>query len=129
MASVVAISLVGPPAAGKSSLVNSLRSLNCLVFRLREYAPVEALAATASTATGLGWISNDITASCLRSFVEHALTVRKIRSMIHEYQRAHRFVLDLMFAVNAVISSSSELGICQNYSTPDCADIASIRGN
>jgi adenylate kinase family enzyme len=59
---------------GKTTLTMRLgESLNCQVFRLREYVPDTILAATATDAQRIGWIDDLTVARALRGYFERAL--------------------------------------------------------
>lgn len=66
-----AVAVIGPPAAGKTTLTMQLGRLPGQdVFRLREHVPGAILAATATSAERLGWIDDLTVAIALRRYVE-----------------------------------------------------------
>jgi adenylate kinase family enzyme len=75
-----AISVIGPPAVGKTTLTLQLGQLSgqC-VFRLREHVPETILAATATSAERLGWIDDLTVTRALRGYIESVVT----DSMVH----------------------------------------------
>ncbi len=65
------IAVIGPPAAGKTSLTIQLaQAPGCQIFRLREHMPDAILAATATSADRLGWIDDLTVARALRAYIE-----------------------------------------------------------
>lgn len=68
------IAVIGPPAAGKTTLTLELAKLpGCQVFRLREHVPDTILAATATNADRLGWIDDLTVARALRGYTEKVM--------------------------------------------------------
>ncbi|WP_045877683.1 hypothetical protein [Pseudofrankia sp. DC12] len=66
-----AVSVFGPPAAGKTTLTVALGQLpGRAVFRLREHVPETILAATATSAERLGWIDDFTVLTALRSYLD-----------------------------------------------------------
>lgn len=66
-----AITVIGPPAAGKTTLTMQLGGVPGQdVFRLREHVPGAILAATATSAERLGWIDDLTVAVALRRYLE-----------------------------------------------------------
>jgi adenylate kinase len=79
----VAVAIVGPPAAGKTTLSGLLAGQpDCGVFRLREYVSEAVLAATATSADRLGWIDEVSVARALDSFVETAVRKDELRVIL-----------------------------------------------
>jgi adenylate kinase family enzyme len=68
-----ALAVIGPPAAGKTTLTMRLGKLpgRC-VFRLREHVPETMLAATATSAERLGWLDDLTVTRALRGYLETA---------------------------------------------------------
>jgi adenylate kinase len=65
------LAIVGPPAAGKTTMTIRLGAVpGCHVFRLREHVPDTMLAATATSAEHLGWIDDLTVARALRRYFE-----------------------------------------------------------
>lgn len=80
-----ALAIIGPPAAGKTTLTIWLgKTPGCCVFRLREHVPETMLAATATSAERLGWLDNLTVTSALRRYLE---------TVIHTSE-AHTVLLD-----------------------------------
>jgi adenylate kinase len=77
-----ALAVIGPPAAGKTTLTMQLGQMpGCCVFRLREHVPETLLAATATSAERLGWLDDLTVTRALRGYVEattHAGTVHTV---------------------------------------------------
>jgi len=75
-----AISVIGPPAVGKTTLTLQLGQLSghC-IFRLREHVPETILAATATSVERLGWIDDLTVTRALRGYIESVVT----DSMVH----------------------------------------------
>lgn len=68
-----AISLIGPPAVGKSALALRLgMEPGYTVFRLREHVPQAVLAATATDAERLGWIDDFTVMTSVHGYLEVA---------------------------------------------------------
>jgi adenylate kinase family enzyme len=66
-----ALAIIGPPAAGKTTLTMQLGAIpGCRVFRLREHVPDTMLAATATSAERLGWLDDLTVARALRGYIE-----------------------------------------------------------
>ncbi len=71
MTLTVAVPVVGPPAAGKTTLTARLgQAPGCAVFRLREHVPETILAATATSAERLGWIDDFNVVTALRGYLD-----------------------------------------------------------
>ena len=69
-----AITVIGPPAAGKTTLTMQFGEVPGQdVFRLREHVPGAILAATATSAERLGWIDDLTVAVALRRYLESAV--------------------------------------------------------
>lgn len=67
---VCAVAVIGPPAAGKTTLTMRLGAVpGCHVFRLREHVPATMLAATATSAEQLGWIDDLTVTRALQSYL------------------------------------------------------------
>jgi len=77
-----ALAIIGPPAAGKTTLTMWLGSTpGCCVFRLREHVPETMLAATATSAERLGWLDDLTVTRALRGYLEaviHASTAHTV---------------------------------------------------
>lgn len=66
-----ALAIIGPPAAGKTTLTTWLGNMPAYcVFRLREHVPETMLAATATSAERLGWLDDLTVARALRGYME-----------------------------------------------------------
>jgi adenylate kinase family enzyme len=66
-----ALAIIGPPAAGKTTLTMWLaKTPTCCVFRLREHVPETMLAATATSAERLGWLDDLTVIRALRGYME-----------------------------------------------------------
>lgn len=69
----IVVPILGPPAAGKSTLALTLGAdPPRRVFRLREHVPVDILATTTSAADRLGWINDGVVGPAVRSYLEKA---------------------------------------------------------
>jgi len=69
-----ALAIIGPPAAGKTTLTVWLgKTPSCCVFRLREHVPETMLAATATSAERLGWLDDLTVTRALRGYLETAI--------------------------------------------------------
>ena len=67
----LAVSVFGPPAAGKTTLTVALGAHpGGAVFRLREHVPQTILAATATSAERLGWIDDFTVVTALRGYLD-----------------------------------------------------------
>lgn len=78
-----AISLIGPPAAGKSALALRLGlEPGYAVFRLREHVPQAVLAATATDAVRLGWIDDFTVMTSVHGYVERITRERATRTIL-----------------------------------------------
>ncbi|WP_174552124.1 hypothetical protein [Nocardia sienata] len=67
------VPILGPPAAGKSTLALALGAdPPRRVFRLREHVPVDVLAATTSAADRLGWIDDSVVDPAVRRYLTEA---------------------------------------------------------
>lgn len=77
-----ALAIIGPPAAGKTTLTMRLGQMpGCTIFRLREHVPETLLAATATSAERLGWLDDLTVTRALRGYVEatiHAGTAHTV---------------------------------------------------
>ncbi|WP_228791205.1 AAA family ATPase [Nocardia puris] len=63
------VPLIGPPAAGKTTLAMVLGSEpGRRIFRLREHVPRQVLSATATDSQRLGWIDEDTVETALRGY-------------------------------------------------------------
>jgi adenylate kinase family enzyme len=79
------IAVVGPPAAGKTTLTTELGTIpGCTVFRLREHVPPEILAATAANPDRVDWVDDLTVALALRGYVEQ----------INSDEQTHTVLLD-----------------------------------
>jgi adenylate kinase len=66
-----ALAIIGPPAAGKTTLTVWLgKTPGCYVVRLREHVPETMLAATATSAERLGWLDDLTVTRALRGYLE-----------------------------------------------------------
>ena len=78
-----AISLIGPPAAGKSALALRLAGdQGYAVFRLREHVPQAVLAATATDAARMGWIDNFTVMSSVQGYLEQVTRDSAVRTVL-----------------------------------------------
>jgi adenylate kinase family enzyme len=78
-----AIAIIGPPAAGKTSLTMRLAELpGRRVFRLREHVPHAILAATATDAQRLGWIDDFTVITSVHEYVETAIRQGEIHTLL-----------------------------------------------
>lgn len=69
----IVVPILGPPAAGKTTLAIALGAdPSRRLFRLREQVPAGVLAATTSAADRLGWIDDSVVAPVVRSYLEEA---------------------------------------------------------
>ncbi|MFD4401140.1 hypothetical protein ACFWPH_00095 [Nocardia sp. NPDC058499] len=69
----IVVPILGPPAAGKSTLALALGAdPSRRVFRLREQVPVDVLVATTSAADRLGWVDDSVVDPAVRSYLEEA---------------------------------------------------------
>jgi adenylate kinase family enzyme len=65
------IAVIGPPAAGKTTLTMRLGTIpGYAVFRLREHVPPEILAATAANPDRVDWVDDPTVALALRGYVK-----------------------------------------------------------
>jgi adenylate kinase len=77
------IAVIGPPAAGKTSLTVQLAEQpGCQVFRLREHVPGTILAATATSAERLGWIDDLTVTRALRAYIGTVMFDGTVRTML-----------------------------------------------
>jgi len=77
------ISLIGPPAAGKSALALRLgQERGFAVFRLREHVPQAVLAATATDAVRLGWIDDFTVMTSVHGYVERVTRESTVRTIL-----------------------------------------------
>lgn len=80
-----AISLIGPPAAGKSALALRLsRNPGYRVFRLREHVPQAVLAATATDAVRLGWIDDFTVMTSVHGYVEQVTREYAVHTILFD---------------------------------------------
>jgi adenylate kinase family enzyme len=78
-----ALAIIGPPAAGKTTLTMQLGQLpGCCVFRLREHVPETLLAATATSAERLGWLDDLTVTRALRGYIESAIQRGTVRTAL-----------------------------------------------
>jgi len=78
-----ALAVIGPPAAGKTTLTMQLGNLpGCRTFRLREHVPGTLLAATASDAERLGWIDDLTVTRALRGYIESLITEHAVHILL-----------------------------------------------
>jgi adenylate kinase len=78
-----ALAVIGPPAAGKTTLTMRLGALpGCRVFRLREHVPGTLLAATATDAERLGWIDDLTVTRALRGYLESLTAERAAHTLL-----------------------------------------------
>ena len=71
MALSLVVPVIGPPAAGKTTLIAQLgQEPGRAFFRLREHVPKDVLAATATSADCLGWIDEFTVADALHQYFE-----------------------------------------------------------
>ncbi|NKY32988.1 hypothetical protein HGA13_07860 [Nocardia speluncae] len=67
----IVVPILGPPAAGKTTLTLALETdLRRRIFRLREHVPADALAAAASAASRVGWIDDSIVRPAVHNYLE-----------------------------------------------------------
>jgi adenylate kinase len=77
------ISLIGPPAAGKSALALRLaQNPGYAVFRLREHVPQAVLAATATDAVRLGWIDDFTVMTSVHGYVEQVMRGHAVHTIL-----------------------------------------------
>jgi adenylate kinase len=77
------IAVIGPPAAGKTTLTMQFGQLpGCRVFRLREHVPETMLAATATSAERLGWIDDLTVTRSLRAYFESVISDSAVHSVL-----------------------------------------------
>lgn len=80
---VCAVAVIGPPAAGKTTLTMRLGAVpGCHVFRLREHVPVTMLAATATSAEQLGWIDDLTVTRVLQGYLASAATAGNVHTVL-----------------------------------------------
>jgi adenylate kinase family enzyme len=80
-----AISLIGPPAAGKSALALRLAdNTGYAAFRLREHVPQALLAAAAADATAarIGWVDDFTAMTSIHGFVERVTRDRETHTVV-----------------------------------------------
>lgn len=78
-----AVAVIGPPAAGKTTLTARLAKVpGRSVFRLREHVPEALLAATATSAERLGWIDDLTVTRALRGYLESVVRTPAIRAVL-----------------------------------------------
>ena len=78
-----ALAVIGPPAAGKTTLTMRLGKLpGCCVFRLREHVPETMLAATATSAERLGWLDDVTVTRALRGYLEMAIRKGTVHTIL-----------------------------------------------
>lgn len=79
------ISLIGPPAAGKSALALRLaRNPGYAMFRLREHVPqtVLAAAATDATAVRVGWVDDFTAMTSVHGYIEQVTRDHEIHTIV-----------------------------------------------
>jgi adenylate kinase family enzyme len=75
--------VIGPPAAGKTTLTIQLGRLpGCRVFRLREHVPETILAATATSAERLGWIDDLTVTRALHGYIESVASEPQVHTIL-----------------------------------------------
>jgi adenylate kinase len=78
-----AISLIGPPAAGKSALALKLATNpGYAVFRLREHVPQAVLAATATDSVRVGWMDDFTVMTSVHGYVDRVTRVRAAHTIL-----------------------------------------------
>jgi adenylate kinase len=78
-----AIAVIGPPAAGKTTLTMQLgQRQGRRVFRLREHVPHAILAATATDAERLGWIDNFTVITSVHQYVETVIRDSTVHTLL-----------------------------------------------
>jgi adenylate kinase family enzyme len=78
-----AIAVIGPPAAGKTTLTIQLGQVpGRRVFRLREHVPQPILAATASDAQRQGWIDDFTVFTTVHEYVEAMISEGTARTLL-----------------------------------------------
>jgi adenylate kinase family enzyme len=78
-----ALAVIGPPAAGKTTLTMRLGTMpGCNVFRLREHVPATMLAATATSADRPGWLDDLTVTRALRGYIEAAVCKEALHTVL-----------------------------------------------
>lgn len=78
-----AISLIGPPAVGKSALALRLgMEPGYTVFRLREHVPQAVLAATATDAERLGWIDDFTVMTSVHGYLDQVTRQHAVHTVL-----------------------------------------------
>jgi adenylate kinase len=78
-----ALAVIGPPAAGKTTLTMQLgRMPGVAVFRLREHVPDTMLAATATSAQRLGWLDDLTVTRALRGYLETVIRTGTVHAVL-----------------------------------------------
>jgi adenylate kinase family enzyme len=78
-----ALAVIGPPAAGKTTLTTQLgRIPGCGIFRLREHVPATMLAATATSAERLGWLDDLTVTRALRGYLAAVIHVGTVCTVL-----------------------------------------------
>lgn len=78
-----ALAVIGPPAAGKTTLTMQLGRLpGCAVFRLREHVPGTMLAATATSAERLGWLDDLTVTRALRGYLGTVIRASTVHAVL-----------------------------------------------
>jgi adenylate kinase len=78
-----ALAIIGPPAAGKTTLTMRLGQMpGCCIFRLREHVPETLLAATATSAERLGWLDDLTVTRALRGYLEEVIHGGRVHTVL-----------------------------------------------
>jgi adenylate kinase family enzyme len=77
-----AIVIIGPPAAGKTTLTMQLGQMpGRRVFRLREHVPETILAATATSVERLGWIDDFTVITTVHEYIEALIREGQVHTL------------------------------------------------
>jgi adenylate kinase len=77
------VAVIGPPAAGKTTLAMQIDRLpGTGVFRLREHVPENSLAATVTNAVRPGWIDDITVITSVREYLENLICEGEIHTLL-----------------------------------------------
>lgn len=77
------IAVIGPPAVGKTTLAMQIGQLpGRRVFRLREHAPQNSLAAAVTNAERLGWIDDITVITIVREYLDNLIREGEIHTLV-----------------------------------------------
>jgi adenylate kinase len=114
-----ALAIIGPPAAGKTTLTVWLgKTPGYNVFRLREHVPEIMLAATATSAERLGWLDDLTVTRALRGYLETVIQISTVHTVLLDNFPGSDTQVRLLASLLGKLAPRSTLYVAELVATP-----------